>query len=106
LKINQTVKEKVGSILSDGKVLLRLALDSLIQSIRNEPVKYSCLIYYNMSLTTTDFPVSDKYSSSQDHYYIEYYTAMLLNEAEKLYNGLVEDLTNRIIYDAASSEKT
>jgi hypothetical protein len=50
LKINHTVKEKVGrSILSDGKTLLRLALSSLIESIRNEPVKYSSLIYYNMS---------------------------------------------------------
>jgi len=33
LKIHQTVKDKVGSILSDGKVLLRLALYSLIESI-------------------------------------------------------------------------
>jgi hypothetical protein len=33
LKIHQTVKDKVGSILLDGKVLLRLALYSLIESI-------------------------------------------------------------------------
>jgi chromosome segregation ATPase len=41
LKINQTVKDKVSSILSDGKGLLRLAFYSLMESIRNEPVKYS-----------------------------------------------------------------
>jgi hypothetical protein len=47
----------VSSVLSDGKALLRLALSSLIESIRNEPVKYHPLIYYNMSssLTTTDY---------------------------------------------------
>jgi chromosome segregation ATPase len=45
LKINQTVKDKVGSTLSDGKGLLRLALYSLIESIRNEPVKFSSLVY-------------------------------------------------------------
>jgi hypothetical protein len=37
LKINQTVKDKVSSILSDGKLLIRLALHSLMASIRNEP---------------------------------------------------------------------
>jgi transposase len=47
LKINQIVKDKVSSILSDGKVLLRLALYSLMESIRNEPIKYSPLIYYH-----------------------------------------------------------
>ena len=61
LKINQTVKDKVSSILSDGKVLLRLALYSLIESIRNEPFKYSSLIYNtdNISLPgTTHYPAS------------------------------------------------
>jgi hypothetical protein len=108
LKINQTVKENVSNTLSNGKVLLRLALDSLIESIRNEPVKYSPLIYYynNMSPTTrtNSFCMyggrqqqqQQQYIPSQD-YFIEHYTAMLIEEAEKLYNKLVEDLTNRII---------
>jgi hypothetical protein len=102
LKINQTVKDKVSSILSDGKLLLRLALYSLIESIRNEPVKYNSLIYYNKVSSTTDSSYmyegrqQPQYISSQD-YFIEHYTAMLLNEAEKLYNNLVKDLTNRII---------
>jgi hypothetical protein len=64
LKINQTVKDKVSSILSDGKGLLRLALYSLMESIRNEPVKYSSLICYhnnnnNISLLgITHYPAS------------------------------------------------
>jgi hypothetical protein len=40
-------------------------------------------------------------NSSLQNYYIEHYTAMLLNEAEKIYNKLVKDLTNRIILGAA-----
>jgi hypothetical protein len=109
LKINQTVRENVSSILSDGKVLLRLALDSLIGSIRNDPAKYSPLIYYynNVSPTTrtNSFCMyggqqQQQYIPSQD-YFIEHYTAMLLNEAEKLYNKLVKDLTNRIIDNTA-----
>jgi archaellum component FlaC len=98
LKIHQTVKDKVGITLSDGKGLLRLALYSLIESIRNEPVKYSSLIYYNnMSSTTTD---------SGDFYFMEYHTAMLVTEAEKLYNKLVKDLVNRAIDDAAFSRRS
>ena len=100
LKINQTIKDKVSSILSDGKVLLRLALYSLMESIRNEPVKYSSLICYhnnNISLPgTTHYPASfmyglqqkQQYASSQN-YFTEHYAAMLVEEADKLYNKLV-----------------
>ena len=108
MKINQTVKDKVSSILSDGKGLLRLALYSVMESIRNEPVKYSSLICYhnnnNISLPgTTHYPAScmyegrqqQQYISSQD-YFTEHYSAMLLNEAEKLYNKLVNEITKGI----------
>jgi archaellum component FlaC len=94
LKIHQTVKDKVGSTLSDEKGLLRLALYSLIESIRNEPVKYSSLIYYNnMSSTTTD----------SGDYFTEHYTAMLVQEAEKLYNRLIKEITKGITYDPGFS---
>jgi hypothetical protein len=67
---------------------LRLALYSLIESIRNEPVKYSSLIYNNnVSLPgTTHYPASfmyggqqqqQQYISSQD-YFTEHYIAMLI----------------------------
>jgi hypothetical protein len=113
LKINQTIKDKVSSILSDGKGLLRLALYSLIESIRNEPIKYSSLICYNnnnnnnlySSSTIADYS-SQYYDASygqQHDYFMEAQKATLVQEAEKLYNKLVKDLTNRIIYDAAFS---
>jgi transposase len=99
LKINQTIRENVSSILSNAKSLLRLALDSLIESVRNDPVKYSPLIYCNnnmsMSTTTTNSSYmygeqqQQQYLPSQD-YFIEHYTAMLLHEAEKLYTKLVK----------------
>ena len=107
MKINQTVKDKVSSILSDGKVLLRLALYSLIESIRNEPFKYSSLIYNtdNISLPgTTHYPApymyegrQQLYISSRD-YFTEHYTTMLLQEAEKLYNKLVNEITKGITH--------
>jgi hypothetical protein len=113
LKINQTVKDKVGSTLSDGKGLLRLALYSLIESIRNEPVKYGSLIcYYNnnnnlssSSTITTDYS-SQYYGASyrqQHDYFMEAQIDMLVQEAEKLYNKLVNEITNGIIYDPSFS---
>jgi hypothetical protein len=41
-----------------------------------------------------------QYISSQD-YFTEHYSAMLLNEAEKLYNKLVKEITKGITYDPA-----
>jgi hypothetical protein len=46
------------------------------------------------------FGEQQQYIPSQD-YFIEHYTAMLLHEAEKLYNKLVKDLTNRVVSDMA-----
>jgi transposase len=101
LKINQTVKDKVSNILSDGKGLLRLALYSLMESIRNEPIKYSSLICYNGIYGLQQ----QQYTSSQT-YYIEHYTTMLIEEAERLYNKLVKEITNGITYDPAFSSST
>jgi transposase len=113
LKINQTVKDRVSSILSDGKVLLRLALYSLMESIRNEPLTYSSLIYNSNNITlpgTIHYPASYVYGEQQQQqqqfvsshdYFIEYYTAMIVQEAEKLYNKLVKEITKGITYDPA-----
>jgi hypothetical protein len=39
-----------------------------------------------------------QYISSQD-YFTEHYTAMLVQEAEKLYNRLIKEITKGITYD-------
>ena len=52
VKIKNTVEEKVHNVLSDRKMVLKLALLSLTESIRKEPDKYSQLIYHNTPSTT------------------------------------------------------
>ena len=71
LKINQTVKDKVSSILSDGKGLSRLALYSLIESIRNEPIKYSSLICYhkNNNISLPGPPASTRTTTTTVQYH-------------------------------------
>ena len=112
LKINQTIKDKVSSTLSDGKGLLRLALYSLIESIRNEPVKYGSLIcYYNNNNNLSSSTITTDYSSQyygasygqQHDYFMEAQIDMLVQEAEKLYNKLVQEITNGIFYDPSFS---
>ena len=52
IKIRRTVEAKVHSALSDRKVLLKLTLLSLTESMRKDPQKYSSLIYHNRSDTS------------------------------------------------------
>jgi hypothetical protein len=46
-----------------------------------------------------------QYISSQD-YFTEHYSAMLIQEAKKLYDKLVKEITNGITYDPAFSSST
>jgi CCR4-NOT transcriptional regulation complex NOT5 subunit len=73
-----------------------------MESIRNEPVKYSSLICYN---GIYGLQQQQQYTSSQN-YYVEHYTTMLIEEAERLYNKLVKEITNGITYDPAFSSST
>jgi chromosome segregation ATPase len=55
IKIRKTVEEKVHSILSDKKMLLKLAILSLSESMRKDPDKYSSLIYNNNISSNADY---------------------------------------------------
>jgi hypothetical protein len=113
IKVTKAVEQKVLSALSNAKVLLRYALLSITESARNDPERYR-LIFYNMPSSRTDY-----YSSSCQQYYTasdmyggqiqqpqqyqspdyntEVNVAMIVDEAEKLYNKLVKGSMNKII---------
>jgi hypothetical protein len=110
LAIRKTAEEKVLGTLSNGKMLLKLALLSLVESIRNEPDKYRSLLYRNVPSSTTDYSgqyyrsytYEQKQYSLQDHNG-EISVAWILEEADKLYNKLAKELVDEIINDYASS---
>ena len=54
IKIRKTVEEKVISILSNSKMLLKLALLSLTESMRKDPDRYISLIYHNNTSSNTE----------------------------------------------------
>ena len=109
-KIRKTAEEKVYSVLSDRKMLLKLALLSLIESMKNDPSKYNRLIFLLMDHNTPstanynsqDYDTSS-YGQQQQQYPSQAYTDMLLEEAEKLYNKLAKELGDEITSDYASS---
>ena len=72
IKIRKTVEEKVISILSNSKMLLKLALLSLTESMRKNPDRYISLIYHNNTYsdteyndTTDDVPSNDPLNATQ-----------------------------------------
>jgi hypothetical protein len=108
VKIRNTVEQKVIGILSDRRMVLKLALLSLIESMRKDSYKYSSLIYQNtpQNAASTGYS-SDQYygaaSSGQQQYLSWDCIDMLLDEAEKLYNKLTKEMVNTTITDYASS---
>ena len=105
LKIEQTVGQRVTTLLFDVKGLLRLSLDSLIESMRTDPQKYSKLIYYNRSLSAGNIDwqctgynnINGQQPYASFDNFFEEYNSTLLEEAEKLYNKSVKELTEQII---------
>src|SRR5215204_1415345 len=104
LKIKQTAEEKVKSVLIEGKILLKLATFSVIESLRSNPELYNFIIHNNSNNTTISY--GDNYSSlmlsgrqqqQQQQSFNDSYTALILEESEKLYNKLTRELTNGVI---------
>jgi hypothetical protein len=103
LKIKRTVQNKVINLLSDGKVIMKVALNSLMQSMRTDPQKYIDLINYNGSSSAvntawqyTRYNHGQQPFASFDNFYEEYKTA-LLKDAEKLHNKLTKEWTEQTL---------
>ena len=78
-KIKQVAYEEVGNVLNDSKLLLKVATLSIIESLRMNSEIYD------------DFVLSD-----------DSYAVLILEEAEKLYNELIIELTNRTMAATAA----
>jgi hypothetical protein len=108
LKIKQTAEEKVKSVLTDGTLLLKFATLSVIESLRSNSELYNFVIHDN----SNNAPISygSNYPSlmlsgrqQQQQSFNDNYTALILEEAEKIYNKLTTELTNRIMAAAATA---
>jgi hypothetical protein len=104
LKIKQAAEEKVKDVLTNGKLLLQFATFSVIESLRTNP-ELCNFVLYNISNTTSyasNYPSLMSSGQQQQQSFNNIYTALILEEAEKLYNKLMTELTNRVIAATAS----
>jgi hypothetical protein len=99
----------VKSVLTNGKLLLQCALASVIESLRRNSELYNFVIHDNSSNNTpinygSNYPslMSSGRQQQQQQSFNDSYTALILEEAEKLYNELTTELTNRAIAASAA----
>jgi hypothetical protein len=111
LKIKQTTEEKVKDVLTNGKLILKFAAFSVIESLRNNPELYN-FISYSTSVETTSATYGFNYpslmsSGRQQQYqqqsFNDTYSALILEESEKLYNQLITEFTNRVMVAAGTN---
>ena len=101
-KIKQAAYKEVKSVLTNGKLLLEFATLWIIESLRENPELCNFVIYYNSNNTAISY--GPNYLSlmlsgrqqQQQQSFNDIYTALILEEAEKLYNKLTTELTNRV----------
>ena len=105
LKIRSVVENKVYSILSNVAVLLKLAVSSVIHSIRNNPERYISLIQDNFSSTRYNAPSHLFYT---DDYPTQRFETILVNDAAKMYSNVARNLIDEILsrYDIRSSSQS
>jgi hypothetical protein len=112
IKIKQVAEEKVISVLTNGKILLRFATASVIESLRRNPELCNFVlndISNNYDTDTTSYGSNSLMlmlpGEQQPFNYnsADVYTALMLEEAEKLYNELTTKLTNRVIAASISA---
>ncbi len=104
-KIKQAAEEKIKEVLTNGKFLLQFAVASVIESLRSNPELCNFMMYYNSNNTATisqgsnypSFMSGGQQQQHQQQSFNDNYTALILEEAEKLYNKLRTELTNRVI---------
>jgi hypothetical protein len=108
-KIKREAEENVKSVLTNSKLLLKFATLSVIESLRRNSELYNFIIYDNSNNTAISYgPNYPSLMSEQQHQqqsFNDIYTALILEEAEKLYNKLTTELTNKTMAAAASVMK-
>jgi hypothetical protein len=97
-KIKQAAEEKVKDVLTDGNILLKFASFSVIESVRSNPDLYNFVIHDNSNKTPivygSNYPSLMLLRRQQQQSFNDSYTTLILEEAEKVYNKLITELTN------------
>jgi hypothetical protein len=107
----KTIEEEVLRILLNKKALLKLAVLSIAESIKNNPDRYSSLIsdHNDNSYSSLVTVASDigRYIGPDDLYISQNHRVeMLIEEAEKLYNSLAELFVREVVNEGVGKQST
>ena len=89
-KIKQIAEGETNNVLSKSKDLLNLAISSVIESVVRDPVRFNLLV----------IQCGDRHQKASRSF-IDLCRALVLDEAQKLFDVMVRDLTDKIINEAA-----
>jgi hypothetical protein len=107
LKIKEAAEEKVKSVLTNTKLLLKFATFPIIESLRGNHELYNFVVCDNSNNTTisyrSNYPslLSSGKQQQQQQSFNDSYTALILEEAENLYNKSTTELTDGVMAAAA-----
>jgi predicted transcriptional regulator len=115
IQIRFVAKQTVKNALSDKGLLLKLALNALIESWRADPTKFNFLVHGMSPVSTISRSTMMNYGGSSYHAnhflyyhnqngYAETLKEVLVNEAASLYEKMVKDFTNQTINQAAACQ--
>ena len=118
VEVIKSIENKISDFVSNKKMLLKVAVTSVIESMRNNPEKYSALVYHNnynqgsLSSISKDNNSNLSDASRQvtlppppyDGYIVEHYKDTMLEEAEKLYNVIVDQLVCEVINENVAKQ--
>ena len=100
IKVKQIVKEEIKSIVPNPRMLLKIALASLFESSRKNPGQFHALYYNTPSHISVEQILSESSTiQSASRYHIGEIEdeSLLLDEAEQLYNRIVDTITNNCV---------
>jgi hypothetical protein len=105
LRIRNVVEEKVYSALSNGAMLLKLAVSIVIQSVRNSPGQYISLIQDNFSSARYNAPSHQFYTNDN---LTQHFETILVNDSAKMYSNLAKNLIDEILsrYDNSTTQSS
>jgi hypothetical protein len=120
VEVIKSIENRISDFLSSKKTFLKLAIISVIESMRNNPEKYSALAYHdNYNRSSSSSASKDNNSNLSDASrqivlppppydgpIIEYYKDILLEEAEKLYNVLVDQLVCEVVNENVAKQSS
>jgi hypothetical protein len=118
VEVINSIENKIHDFLSDKKKLLKTAIISLIESMRNDPEKYSALVYHN-NYKQSSLPYQGNNSKllnasrqavlpppPYDNNIIEHYKDVMLEEAEKLYNDIVDQILCEVVNENVAKQSS